>query len=325
MHKRKNIWENRRERDTAKILKYPRTAQLHSATPPYLMSFAPTNRHPTEALPSPHHLVATPSISWVVPQHWGPASQWGVNQVHTWFTNVEGGAFKDMYTYLGTPTGADITSLTEEQCVACCGEEGRDLYEAWQQALPSFDPRGNACAGGGWGVAWRATLPCTPITHPRSPLRPLTHSSFLPLLHLFMLPPSSLAHCTSQLAALSTTLAPDPGSRPGAPSHEWRTAVPCHRLKHERYTHTLLATTLCPHTPSPYCPCCFPLLLRCSGPPGSPPGGVASGTPTTAVVRQSSGGASRAVMLDLCITVVAPFVAIIVLLVALLHLALRSK
>lgn len=144
MHKRKNIWENRRERDTAKILKYPRTAQLHSATPPYLMSFAPTNRHPTEALPSPHHLVATPSISWVVPQHWGPASQWGVNQVHTWFTNVEGGAFKDMYTYLGTPTGADITSLTEEQCVACCGEEGRDLYEAWQQALPSFDPRGTA-------------------------------------------------------------------------------------------------------------------------------------------------------------------------------------
>ena len=158
MHKRKNIWENRRERDTAKILKYPRISPFQPpATPPYLMSFAPTNRHPTEALPSPHHLVATPSISWVVPQHWGPASQWGVNQVHTWFTNVEGGAFKDMYTCLGTPTGADITSLTEEQCVACCGEEGRDLYEAWQQALPSFDPRGNACVGGGWGVAWRAT------------------------------------------------------------------------------------------------------------------------------------------------------------------------
>lgn len=204
------------------------------------MSFAPTNRHPTEALPSPHHLVATPSISWVVPQHWGPASQWGVNQVHTWFTNVEGGAFQDMYSCLGTPTGADITSLTEEQCVACCGEEGRDLYEAWQQALPSFDPMGNACVGGGWDVHGvpRACMPCTPITHPRSPLRPLTHSSFLPLIHLFMLSPSCLVHCTSQLAALSAMLAHDPGSRPGAPSHEWCTAVPCHMLKHERYTHS---------------------------------------------------------------------------------------
>lgn len=321
MHKRKNIWENQRERDTAKILKYPRTAQLHSR---------------------PHHLTSCPLLLLIAAlQRRCPLRAiWWPLLALAGLCPSTGAPLRNGVSIKSTRGSPTLRVVPFRTCITALAPRleqtsPRSLKSSlWLAAVK----RGVTCTKRGsrpcpalipgvihvlvveavvHGVA-RACMPCTPITHPRSPLRPLTHSSFLPLLHLFMLPPSSLAHCTSQLAALSTTLAPDPGSRPGAPSHEWRTVVPCHRLKHERYTHTPYH-----HAVSS---CKFSLLLLCcSGPPGSPPGGVASGTPTTAVVRQSSGGASRAVMLDLCITVVAPFVAIIVLLVALLHLALRSK